>query len=142
MKTVLMLIAITALSATAWAENFSGHWALDMPGRGGQAQKMSLELNQKGNVVTGTLSAVRDAGSASPVNNAIWAGRVDGNTITFYVWHGSDKPWKETFKGTLSGDQITFTVTDAAHETINFSGPARSETVPETNIQVTAKQSD
>ena len=141
MKTTLVLVAIAALSVTAWAENFSGHWTLEMPGRGGQVQKMLLELTQNGNVVSGTLSASRDFGSASPVNNAIWGGKVDGSTITFYVWRGSDKPWKQTYKGTLSGDQIVFTVTDAPHGTISFSGPT-GETTENATIHVTAKQSD
>src|SRR5690349_9898952 len=122
MKTALMLVAIATLSVTAWAENFSGHWMLEMSGRGGQVQKMLLEVTQNGKIVTGTLSANRDFGSASPVNTAIWGGKVDGNTVTFYVWRGSDKPWKQTFKGSLNGDQIVFTVSDAPHGT-SFSGP-------------------
>ena len=141
MKNVVMLIAIATLSLTARAENFSGHWTLEMPGRGGQVQKMLLELNQNGKVVTGTLSAKLDFSSASPVNNAVWGGKVDGNTITFYVWRGTDRPWKQSYKGTLSGHQIMFTITDAPHTTISFSGPT-GETKESASVQLTAKQSD
>jgi hypothetical protein len=87
------------------------------------------------------LSASRDFGSASPVNDAIWGGKVDGNTIAFYVWRGSDRPWKQAYEGKLSGDQIMFTVTDAPHMTISFSGPTGA-TTENASIQVTAKQSD
>ena len=141
MKIFLMLVALSALSVTSWAENFSGRWTFEMPGRGGQVQKMLLDLNQNGNVMTGTLSAGVDFGSASPVNNAIWGGKIDGNTITFYVWRGNDRPWKQSYKGTLSGDRIVFTVTDASHMTISFFGPTGG-TTESGSVQVTAKQSN
>lgn len=142
MKTFAMLLAIAVLAVTTLAENFSGHWMVETPGRGGQVQQMILVLNQNGSGVTGTLSARLDAGTASPVNSQIWGGKAEGNTITFYVWRGSDKPWKQTYSGTMSGDQIAFTVTDAPHATNNFSAPARGGTAQNPSVQVTAKRSD
>jgi hypothetical protein len=142
MKTFAILLAIAVLAVTTLAENFSGHWMVETPGRGGQVQQMILALNQNGGVVTGTLSARLDAGTASPVNNQIWGGKADGNTITFYVWRGSDKPWKQTYAGTINGDQITFTITDAPHATNNFAPPARGGTAQNASVQVTAKRTD
>lgn len=65
------------------------------------------------NDVTGELGTGRGGGgSAAPVNNEIWDGKVSGNALTFYVWRGSDRPAKVTYKGELNaaGDQITFQV--------------------------------
>ena len=143
MKTFLMLIAIAAFAVTTLAENFSGHWVIETPGRGGQFQQMFLVINQNGSTVTGTLSARIDVGSASPVNTQIWGGKADGNTLTFYVWRGSDKPWKQTYTGTMNGDQITFMVTDEPHPTNNnFSAPARGGAAQNASVQVTAKRTD
>lgn len=141
MKTIFVLTAIAVLAVAAWADNFSGHWTIATPGRGGQVQKTGLDLNQNGSTVTGTLAGRIDPGTASPVNNEIWGGKVDGDTITFYVWRGSDKPWKQTYKGILSGDQITFTVTDAPHQTISF-GPTPMTASQNASVQVIAKRSD
>jgi hypothetical protein len=38
-------------------------------------------------------------------------GKVEGDTLTFYVWVGGDEPVKQTYQGTMSGEEITFTVT-------------------------------
>lgn len=141
MRTIVMLALVAVLAVTTWADNFSGHWTIETPGSGGQAQRTSLELNQNGSTVTGTLSGRIDPGTASPVNNEIWGGKVDGDTITFYVWRGSDKPWKQSYKGTLSGDQITFTVADAPHQTISF-GPTPKTASQNASVQVVAKRSD
>ena len=142
MKIFVMLLAVAALAVATLAENFSGHWVIETPGRGGQVQQTFLVINQNGSAVTGTLSARLDAGTSSPVNNQIWGGEADGNTITFYVWRGSDKPWKQTYKGTLNGDQIAFDVTDAPHATNNFATVGRGGTTPNASVQVTAKRSD
>jgi hypothetical protein len=82
-------------------------------GRGGQ----TLMLNQVGPVLTGELvgGGGGGGGSAAPVNNEIFGGKIEGNTVTFYVWRGTDKPYKLTYTGTVnaSGDEIAFTVTGA-----------------------------
>jgi hypothetical protein len=63
--------------------------------------------------VTGTITARIDPGTNSPVNTEIWGGRAVGDSVTFYVWTGTDQPAKTTYRGTLSadGEEITFTVT-------------------------------
>jgi hypothetical protein len=106
---MLMLCAGFGLDAA----NFSGKWALPA-GRGG-AQTI-LMLNQVGNEVVGTLSARGDVGTGAPVNQEILDGKADGDVITFYVWTGNDVPAKQMYKGTMSGDEITFEITG---------GPAR-----------------
>jgi hypothetical protein len=76
-----------------------------------------LTLNQVGTLVTGELvgSGGGGGGSAAPINNEIFDGKVEGNTVTFYVWRGTDRPYKVSYFGTINaaGDQISFTVTGA-----------------------------
>jgi len=107
---VLMTVASIPVSAA----NFSGKWALqNATGRGGRGGPTVLTLNQVGDQVTGTITLRIDAGSNSPVNNEIWGGRVAGDTLSFYVWNGTDQPAKTIYRGTISasGDEIVFTVT-------------------------------
>ena len=99
----LMFAASFGLSAA----NFSGKWGLP-GGRGGQTV---LVLNQVGGEVEGTLSSRDDAGTGAPVNHEILDGKVSGDVITFYVWTGNDVPAKQMYKGTMSGDEITFEIT-------------------------------
>jgi hypothetical protein len=110
----------------AFAVNFSGKWALqNAAGRGGgRGGGTILTLNQVGDQVTGTVTLRIDAGSNSPVNNEIWAGRVAGDTISFYVWTGSDQPAKTSYRGTMSasGDEIVFTVTGGRGVGVGFGG--------------------
>jgi len=63
--------------------------------------------------VTGTISLRIDAGTNSPVNNEIWGGKVAADTLSFYVWTGTDQPVKVSYRGTMSasGEEIVFTVT-------------------------------
>jgi hypothetical protein len=99
-----LFCCVAAVAATA---NVSGKWALPGAGRGGPT---ILQLNQTGNDVTGTIALRIDPGSNAPVNMEIFAGKVDGDTLTFYVWTGTDQPVKSFYRGTISGDEIAFTV--------------------------------
>jgi hypothetical protein len=109
------LLLLVCAGALLWAQNvnFSGRWA--MPGgRGGQTV---LTLNQVGTQVFGGFAApARNGGTGAPVNQEILDGKVNGNVITFYVWTGNDVPAKQMYKGTMSGDEITWEITG---------GPAR-----------------
>ena len=111
MKTLALCFSILQFSATARADNCSGKWVLESTGRGGQVQRAVLILNQVGDSVTGTVSGRNNPGAASPINTEIYGGKVEGDTISFYIWQGSDRPWKQQFTGKLSGDEIVFTVT-------------------------------
>lgn len=107
------LLAVVA-SIPAFSENFSGKWAFqNAMGRGGRGGATVLTLNQVGDQVTGTITLRIDAGTNSPVNNEIWGGKVAGDTLSFYVWTGTDEPAKTSYRGTMSasGDEIVFTVT-------------------------------
>ena len=84
--------------------NFSGKWVIEQP-------QTTLILNQVGNEVTGSISARTDSSNASPADTEILDGVVEGDTISFYVWTGADRPVKSFYKGTMSGDEIKFTVT-------------------------------
>ncbi len=113
-KILAALIALATAAVPAAAANFSGKWALQSAGgRGGFGGATILTLTQTGKDVTGTISVRIDAGTNSPVNDEIWGGKAEGDTVTFYVWTGTDQPVKTTYTGTLaaSGDEITFTVT-------------------------------
>jgi hypothetical protein len=107
-------VLITIAAVPAFAANFSGKWALqNAAGRGGRGGSTVLTLNQAGDQVTGTITLRIDAGTNSPVNNEIWGGKVAGDTLSFYVWTGTDQPAKTSYRGTMSasGDEIVFTVT-------------------------------
>jgi len=114
MRTILAFGVLLAASMPAPAQNFSGKWALQSAtGRGGGRGATVLTLNHAGNEVTGTIGVPIQIGTTAPVNDEIWDGKVEGNTLSFYVWTGNDQPVKTSYRGTLSasGDEITFTVT-------------------------------
>jgi hypothetical protein len=109
---LIWVVLLAGAGAAASAANFSGKWAIQNPsGRGGRGGPTILVLNQVGNEVTGTMGQRVDMGSGSPVGQDIMFGKVEGDTLTFYVWVGGDEPVKQTYRGTMSGDEITFTVT-------------------------------
>ena len=128
------LLSVVAMAASA--VNFSGKWVIEGANRGPMRQPTILILNQVGNEVTGSISSRIDAGSASPTHNEILDGKVEGDTLTFYVWTGLDRPVKGYYKGTLSGEEIKFTVTGGA-QLSGFAGPRAGEQGPR---QITANR--
>jgi para-nitrobenzyl esterase len=126
MRTILALgVLLVAASLAAPAVNFSGKWAIQ--------RNTFFTLDQAGNEVTGVIAAPIEPWTNSPPNSAIWGGKVEGNTISFYVWTGTDHPVKAVYRGTLSpsGDEIVFTVTRVgapaeqvtARRTLHATGP-------------------
>jgi hypothetical protein len=128
------LLSVGALSAPE--VNFSGKWVIEGANRGPMRQPTVLILNQVGNEVTGSISSQIFAASASPTHNEILDGKVEGDTLTFYVWTGLDRPVKAYYKGTLSGEEIKFTVTGGAGLS-GFAGPGVGGQEPR---QITAKR--
>ena len=106
-------VLMAAIAMPAAAANFSGKWALQgAAGRGGRGGT-AIVLNHAGDEVTGTISVRIDGGTNSPVYDQIWGGKVEGDTVSFYVWTGTDQPVRTSYRGTMSasGDEIAFTVT-------------------------------
>ena len=136
---VLAVAASAANLIAAQAVNFSGKWVIEVPGRGGQVQRIILLLNQVGAEVDGTIGARIDAGTGSPTNTEILDGKVERDTLTFYIWTGRDRPAKAHYKGMLSGEEIKFTVTGSAGVPGVFGGPA-SGTSQSGAQQLTAKR--
>jgi hypothetical protein len=131
MKTLVLGILLAAA-------NFSGKWAIESPARAGRGTPTILVLNHVGKEVTGTITARSDAGTGSPVNSEVLGGVVEGDTITFYLWSGTDQPVKTIYKGTMSGDEtIDFTVTGGPTGGGNFA-LGRGESGPQ---KIKAKRS-
>jgi hypothetical protein len=111
MMSLTLSLLLTVLASAAQTANFSGKWVIESQDRSPGQSVTNLMLNQVGNHVTGSISGRNDAFSASPVNTEILDGVVENDTITFYLWTGLDRPVKAFYKGTLSGEEIKFTVT-------------------------------
>ena len=114
MRLLKLSFLLGVLALTASATNFSGKWVFERPGRGSTRVITILILNQVGNEVEGTISSRSDISTGSPNNAEILDGKVEGDTLTFYVWTGRDRPVKAYYKGILSGEEIKFTVTGGA----------------------------
>jgi hypothetical protein len=128
----ILVAALTLALAAQVMPNVSGKWVIQGGGRRGPGP--TLTLNQVGSEVTGELvgGGGGGGGSAAPINNEIFDGKIENGTLSFYVWRGTDQPYKTVYKGTLNaaGDEITFTVTGA---------PARAGS-PATPQTITAKR--
>jgi hypothetical protein len=138
MRLLISILLSVLLATAASAANFSGKWIIEAQGRSPGQPVTTLILNQVGNQVTGSISGRNDAFSASPVNTEILDGTVEGDTITFYVWTGLDRPVKAFYKGTLSGEEIKLTVTGGVAGSSGFSGP--SATGQGSAQQITARR--
>src|SRR5262245_16340567 len=116
MRPMICALALSVALAGQTAANFSGRWIIQGAGRGGgRGGGQALTLNQVANEVTGELlgGGGGGGGSTAPVNNELYDGKVENGAVSFYVWRGTDKPYKVTYKGTLNaaGDEIALTVT-------------------------------
>jgi hypothetical protein len=138
MRTLIVGVLMSVAAVSASAANFSGKWAIQAPGRGERGGPQTiLVLNQVGKEVTGTISARSTAGLGSPLNTEVLGGIVEGDTISFYVWSGSDEPVKRAYKGTLSGEEtIEFTIT-GGQAAGGDNSPGRGPSSPQ---KITAKR--
>jgi hypothetical protein len=133
MKTLVLSALFGAVALAASAVNLSGKWAIQATGRGGPT---ILVLNQVGDEVAGNITAALGGSSGSPVSTEIIDGKVEGSTITFYVWQGRDQMAKVMYKGLMSGEEIAFTVTGGP-PSYNFRGERNTPPEP---VKVTAKR--
>ena len=111
MRGLILTGLLGVLAVPASAANFSGRWAMELLDRPDRTVQVTLILNQVGSEVTGSAVSRTRASSGSPAGTEIRGGQAEGDTISFYVWTGRDKPVKRVFRGRLSGEEIRFTVT-------------------------------
>jgi hypothetical protein len=111
MRALILTALMGALAAPASTVNFSGKWTMEISDRPGRTIQATLILTQVGSEVSGSVVVRARASSGSPAGTEIYGGKVEGDVITFYVWTGDDTPVKVLYRGTLSDDEIHFTVT-------------------------------
>ena len=139
MRSLMLCVLLGILTPSTSIPNFSGKWIVEGTNRGPTRQATTLILNHASKEVTGSISSRIDEGSASPVYTEILDGKVEGDTITFYVWTGLDRPVKAYYEGVLSGEEIKFTVTGGAAESGGLAGPGAGAG-QSARRQVTAKR--
>src|SRR5262249_25498287 len=106
MRTLLSGALVGIFAIAAFAADVTGKWTAEVPGRGGNMTTNTFVLKQDGSKLTGTV----DAGRGGPAE--ITDGKVDGDNISFVVSRTfNDQTFKQSFKGTVSGDSIKFTRT-------------------------------
>jgi hypothetical protein len=140
MNTRTLVVTVLAVCAVPLsAANFSGKWLLVRqqgaggPGGGGRGPApVVVTLNQIGNEVTGSITPPRGNSTGSPANVDVLGGKVDGDTISFYLWTGLDRPVKNLYQGKLNGDEIVFTV--------NLDAPVQTAPNMPRSFQVTGKR--
>ena len=113
MSTRTFVLSFAILASPLWGANFSGKWLLTRQAATGSRAPAAIviTLNQVGKEVTGSITPPRGDSTGSPDNVDVYGGKVEGDTISFYLWTGRDKPVKNKYEGKLNADEITFTVT-------------------------------
>ena len=94
---IVLLFAVAAMAA-----DVTGKWVAQVPGRGGQTAEQTYMFKVQGTTLTGTVSAAQG-------ENPISDGKIDGDNISFSLklsFGGNDVV--QTFKGTVSGNEIKF----------------------------------
>lgn len=87
------------------AADVSGKWVAQMPGRGGQTREATFTFKADGEALTGTISGPRG-------DMEITDGKISGDQISFsQIMEFNGNQMKILYKGTISGDEITFTRT-------------------------------
>jgi hypothetical protein len=109
-KTILLLGAIflLGLCASVFAADVDGKWESEQAGRDGQVMKTTYVFQSNGSELTGKIISQR---GDTPTETPISEGKIDGNNISFVIVRaGRDGgEFKMTYKGVVSGDEITFT---------------------------------
>lgn len=101
LKEARIAFACAMLSSFVAAADASGKWFAKVPGRGDNLIDTTFVLKVEGNKITGTYDGLR---GQKPIAN----GEAAGDTISFVI---EDERGNQTFKGTVSGDEIKFTRT-------------------------------
>ena len=114
MRTLVLAALLGAFALVALAADVTGKWTAQVPGRNGN-QEVTITLKQSGNDLTGTVSGGRGG------DQEISEGKVDGDNISFAVvreFNGNQ--FKQTYKGTVSGDEIKFTRDNGRGNPVEF----------------------
>ena len=100
------LLGLALTTATAHAADLTGKWA------SGPDSKYVFTFDRQGDQFTGKITG--SDGHAFKIVD----GTIDGDAISFYVLHDADwddevkandgQPFRNTAKGTVSGDEMTF----------------------------------
>lgn len=90
-------------AAAVFAADVSGKWLAQVPGRGGQAREVTINLKADGGNLTGSVTTMR---GDAPISD----GKIDGDNISFtQVLEFNGNSVKLIYKGKISGDEIKFT---------------------------------
>jgi hypothetical protein len=98
LRTPRFFLAILALSLAAFAVDVSGKWTAQVPGRQGQTRETTFTFKADGDKLTGTMTGMQ---GEQPISD----GKISGSTITFVR---ESQRGKQTFTGTIAGDEIKF----------------------------------
>src|ERR1700737_4429734 len=114
MKCTRLYVLLLLFPAMAVAENFAGKWLIETETPFGCARTI-LELSQVEEKVGGTMMTVIRGmsrfGLPPSLQQQIHGAKIDGKTLTFYVWTGRDEPLKDIYKGVLTDKgEISFEV--------------------------------
>ncbi|MGA2588679.1 MAG: hypothetical protein ABSH32_02075 [Bryobacteraceae bacterium] len=94
---------LSLLTMTALAADVTGKWVAEVAGRGGQTHEVTFNFKADGATLTGTISGPRG-------EMKIAEGKIDGGQISFAeVMDLNGNQVKILYKGTVVGNQITFT---------------------------------
>ena len=106
-KRILFLSVCFVLAAltAVWAEDITGKWVAQVPGREGQTRETTFNLKSEGDKVTGTVSGRQ---GDTPISD----GKISGSDISFTMTANfQGNSIKFIYKGKVSGDEIKFTRT-------------------------------
>ena len=106
-KRILFLSVCFVLAAltAVWAEDITGKWVAQVPGRDGQTRETTFNLKSEGDKVTGTVSGRQG-------DTPIADGKITGSDISFTMTANfQGNSIKFVYKGKVSGDEIKFTRT-------------------------------
>ena len=92
------VVALLAFGLAAFAADVTGKWTAQVPGRQGQTRETTFNFKQDGESLTGTVSGQQ---GDQPIKD----GKVTGNSISFVR---ESQRGKQTFTGTIAGDEIKF----------------------------------
>ncbi|MBI2685661.1 MAG: hypothetical protein HYX27_05040 [Acidobacteria bacterium] len=104
------LLAVLTLATAALAADIAGKWTAMVPGRQGQARETTFTFKVDGEKLTGTMTGQQG-------DQPIADGKVSGDKISFVR---ESQRGKQSFTGTITGDEIKFKRTMDQGEPVEF----------------------